>query len=63
MDEFLKEFENPEVPREDQQQQHQQRDVIDEPILEEPSRLQDSAMEASRTNLDESAMPPTTSGS
>lgn len=28
MDEFLKEFENPEVPREDQQQQHQQRDVI-----------------------------------
>uniref|UniRef100_A0A8D0PEY9 RAD21 cohesin complex component n=1 Tax=Sus scrofa TaxID=9823 RepID=A0A8D0PEY9_PIG len=58
LDEFLKEFENPEVPREDQQQQHQQRDVIDEPILEEPSRLQDSAMEASRTNLDESAMPP-----
>lgn len=28
MDEFLKEFENPEVPREEQQQQHQQRDVI-----------------------------------
>ncbi|VTJ75588.1 Hypothetical predicted protein [Marmota monax] len=58
LDEFLKEFENPEVPREDQQQQHQQRDVIDEPILEEPSRLQESVMEASRTNLDESAMPP-----
>ncbi|XP_059971982.1 double-strand-break repair protein rad21 homolog [Mesoplodon densirostris] len=57
LDEFLKEFENPEVPREDQQQQQQQRDVIDEPILEEPSRLQES-MEASRTNLDESAMPP-----
>lgn len=57
LDEFLKEFENPEVPREDQQQQHQQRDVIDEPILEEPSRLQES-METSRTNLDESAMPP-----
>ncbi|XP_058899571.1 double-strand-break repair protein rad21 homolog [Kogia breviceps] len=57
LDEFLKEFENPEVPREDQQQRHQQRDVIDEPILEEPSRLQES-MEASRTNLDESAMPP-----
>ncbi|XP_019569808.1 double-strand-break repair protein rad21 homolog isoform X2 [Rhinolophus sinicus] len=58
LDEFLKEFENPEVPREDQQQQHQQRDVIDEPILEEPSRLQESVMETSRTNLDESAMPP-----
>ncbi|XP_023373962.1 double-strand-break repair protein rad21 homolog [Otolemur garnettii] len=58
LDEFLKEFENPEVPREDQQQQHQQRDVIDEPILEEPSRLQESTMETSRTNLDESAMPP-----
>jgi hypothetical protein len=28
LDEFLKEFENPEVPRDDQQQQHQQRDVI-----------------------------------
>ncbi|KAI5948152.1 Double-strand-break repair protein rad21 [Manis javanica] len=56
LDEFLKEFENPEVPREDQQ--HQQRDVIDEPILEEPSRLQESVMETSRTNLDESAMPP-----
>ncbi|MXQ92776.1 hypothetical protein E5288_WYG010664 [Bos mutus] len=39
LDEFLKEFENP------------------EPILEEPSRLQES-METSRTNLDESAMPP-----
>ncbi|KAM5211156.1 double-strand-break repair protein rad21 homolog isoform 2-T2 [Hipposideros larvatus] len=58
LDEFLKEFENPEVPRDDQQQQHQQRDVIDEPILEEPSRLQESVMEASRTNVDESAMPP-----
>nr|KAF6426762.1 RAD21 cohesin complex component [Molossus molossus] len=58
LDEFLKEFENPEVPREDQQQQHQQRDVIDEPIVEEPSRLQESVMETSRTNMDESAMPP-----
>ncbi|KAM9198088.1 double-strand-break repair protein rad21 homolog isoform 2-T2 [Dugong dugon] len=58
LDEFLKEFENPEVPREDQQQQHQQRDIIDEPILEEPSRLQESIVETSRTNLDESAMPP-----
>uniref|UniRef100_A0A452RQV4 Rad21/Rec8-like protein N-terminal domain-containing protein n=1 Tax=Ursus americanus TaxID=9643 RepID=A0A452RQV4_URSAM len=58
LDEFLKEFENPEVPREEQQQQHQQRDVIDEPIVEEPTRLQDSVMETSRTTFDESAMPP-----
>ncbi|XP_005420747.1 double-strand-break repair protein rad21 homolog [Geospiza fortis] len=58
LDEFLKDFENPEVPREEQQQQQQQRDVIDEPIPEEPSRLQESMMEGSRTNLDESVMPP-----
>ncbi|EHB00247.1 Double-strand-break repair protein rad21-like protein [Heterocephalus glaber] len=60
LDEFLKEFENPEVPREDQPQPQpqQQRDVIDEPILEEPSRLQESVMETSRSNIDESAMPP-----
>ncbi|KAJ7395199.1 Double-strand-break repair protein rad21 like protein [Pitangus sulphuratus] len=58
LDEFLKDFENPEVPREEQQHQQQQRDVIDEPILEEPSRLQESMMEGSRTNLDESVMPP-----
>ncbi|XP_067386661.1 double-strand-break repair protein rad21 homolog isoform X1 [Emydura macquarii macquarii] len=58
LDEFLKDFENPEVPREEQPQQQQQRDIIDEPILEEPSRLQESMMEGSRTNLDESVMPP-----
>uniref|UniRef100_A0A2K5Q131 Rad21/Rec8-like protein C-terminal eukaryotic domain-containing protein n=1 Tax=Cebus imitator TaxID=2715852 RepID=A0A2K5Q131_CEBIM len=58
LEEFLKELENPEVPREDQQQLHQQHDVIDDPILEEPSRLQESVMEASRTNLDVSTMPP-----
>ncbi|XP_030074147.1 double-strand-break repair protein rad21 homolog isoform X2 [Microcaecilia unicolor] len=55
LDEFLKEFENPEVPREEQPQQ---RDVIDEPILEEPSRLQESVMEGSRTQLAEPVMPP-----
>ncbi|MBN3284991.1 RAD21 protein, partial [Polyodon spathula] len=55
LDEFLKEFENPEVPREEQLQQ---RDIIDQTILEEPSRLQDSAMEGSRTTLDESVLPP-----
>uniref|UniRef100_A0A2K5YDZ0 Rad21/Rec8-like protein N-terminal domain-containing protein n=1 Tax=Mandrillus leucophaeus TaxID=9568 RepID=A0A2K5YDZ0_MANLE len=58
LDEFLKEFENPEAPGEDQQQQHQQCDVFNEPILEEPSHLQESVMEASRTNLDESTMAP-----
>lgn len=68
LDEFLKEFENPEVPREEQQtlpqqpqqplQTQPQRDVIDEPILEEPSRLQETVIEGSRTVLDESVMPP-----
>ncbi|KAK6491539.1 double-strand-break repair protein rad21-like protein isoform X1 [Huso huso] len=55
LDEFLKEFENPEVQREEQLQQ---RDIIDQTILEEPSRLQDSVMEGSRTTLDESVLPP-----
>jgi cohesin complex subunit SCC1 len=32
--------------------------IADEPIIEEPSRLQDSVMEASRTTIEESAMPP-----
>ncbi|XP_075070087.1 double-strand-break repair protein rad21 homolog [Mixophyes fleayi] len=54
LDEFLKEFENPEVPREEMRQQ----DVIDQPILEEASRLQESLMEGSRTQLDETVMPP-----
>lgn len=53
LDEFLKEFENPDVPREELRQQ----DVIDQPILEEASRLQESMMEGSRT-LDETMMPP-----
>ncbi|EPQ02453.1 Double-strand-break repair protein rad21 like protein [Myotis brandtii] len=34
------------------------KELDNEPILEEPSRLQESVMETSRTNLDESAMPP-----
>ncbi|XP_069076749.1 double-strand-break repair protein rad21 homolog [Pleurodeles waltl] len=65
LDEFLKEFENPEVPREEQQPPQQQsqlpqqpRDIIDQPILEEPSHLQETIMEGSRTQLDETAMPP-----
>ncbi|MBN3299889.1 RAD21 cohesin complex component b [Amia ocellicauda] len=58
LDEFLKDLENPEVPREEQQPQ--QRDIIDHPIMEEPSVLQVSAMEGSRTTLDESIMPPPT---
>ncbi|XP_075681918.1 double-strand-break repair protein rad21 homolog [Rhinoderma darwinii] len=54
LDEFLKEFENPEVPREE----IRHLDVIDQPILEEASRLQESMMEGSRTQLDETVMPP-----
>jgi len=57
LDEFLKDLENPEVPREEAMSQ-QHRDVIDQTIMEEPSMLQASAMEGSRTTLDESAMPP-----
>ncbi|KAM6959491.1 RAD21 cohesin complex component b [Aplochiton taeniatus] len=60
LDEFLKELENPEVPREAGMTQ-QQRDIIDQTIMEEPSVLQASAMEGSRTSLDESAMPPPSS--
>ncbi|XP_077051910.1 RAD21 cohesin complex component b isoform X1 [Siphateles boraxobius] len=56
LDEFLKDLENPEVPREEVLSQ--QRDIIDQTILEEPSVLQASAMEGSRTTLDESVMPP-----
>ncbi|XP_077432119.1 double-strand-break repair protein rad21 homolog A-like [Vanacampus margaritifer] len=56
LDEFLKELENPEVPREDLMCQH--RDVIDQTIMEEPSMLAASAMEGSRTALDETVMPP-----
>ncbi|KAG8570217.1 hypothetical protein GDO81_011155 [Engystomops pustulosus] len=54
LDEFLKEFENPDVPREEMRQQ----DIIDQPILEEASRLQESMMEGSRSHLDETVMPP-----
>nr|XP_046181902.1 double-strand-break repair protein rad21 homolog A-like [Oncorhynchus gorbuscha]XP_046181903.1 double-strand-break repair protein rad21 homolog A-like [Oncorhynchus gorbuscha] len=53
LDEFLKDLENPEVPREEAMQ----RDIIDQTILEEPSVLQASTMEGSRTTLDESVMP------
>uniref|UniRef100_A0A8C4I4X2 Double-strand-break repair protein rad21 homolog n=1 Tax=Dicentrarchus labrax TaxID=13489 RepID=A0A8C4I4X2_DICLA len=56
LDEFLKELENPEVPREEVMSQH--RDVIDQTIMEEPSMLAASAMEGSRTTLDETVMPP-----
>ncbi|XP_029918866.1 double-strand-break repair protein rad21 homolog A-like isoform X2 [Myripristis murdjan] len=60
LDEFLKDLENPEVPREETMT-HQQRDIIDQTIMEEPSVLQASAMEGSRTTLDESVMPPPSS--
>ncbi|CAB1351325.1 unnamed protein product [Coregonus sp. 'balchen'] len=57
LNEFLKDLENPEVPREEAMQ----RDIIDQTILEEPSVLQALAMEGSRTTLDESVMPPPSS--
>ncbi|KAG7225438.1 hypothetical protein INR49_027432 [Caranx melampygus] len=60
LDEFLKDLENPEVPREDTTG-HQQRDIMDQTIMEEASALQTSAVEGSRTTLDESVMPPPSS--
>ncbi|XP_068567364.1 RAD21 cohesin complex component b [Cebidichthys violaceus] len=57
LDEFLKDLENPEVPREETAA-HQQRDIMDQTIMEEASVLQTSAVEGSRTTLDESVMPP-----
>ncbi|XP_049323531.1 double-strand-break repair protein rad21 homolog A isoform X2 [Astyanax mexicanus] len=56
LEEFLKELENPEVPREEQITQRS--DVIDQTIVEEPSMLQVSSIEGSRTALDETLMPP-----
>ncbi|KAK2830578.1 hypothetical protein Q5P01_018509 [Channa striata] len=57
LDEFLKDLENPDVPREETTSQ-QQRDIVDQTIMEEASVLQTSAVEGSKTTLDESAMPP-----
>ncbi|KAK7906975.1 hypothetical protein WMY93_015587 [Mugilogobius chulae] len=60
LDEFLKDLENSEVPREEttgQQQQHQQQDIMDQTLMEEASALQSAAVEGSRT-LDESVMAP-----
>ncbi|XP_054462438.1 RAD21 cohesin complex component b [Anoplopoma fimbria] len=57
LDEFLKDLENPEVPREETAG-HQQRDIMDQTIMEEASVLQTAAVEGSRTTLDESVMPP-----
>ncbi|XP_070778051.1 RAD21 cohesin complex component b [Enoplosus armatus] len=60
LDEFLKDLENPDVPREETAG-HQQRDIMDQTIMEEASVLQTSAVEGSRTTLDESVMPPPSS--
>ncbi|XP_036950063.1 double-strand-break repair protein rad21 homolog A-like isoform X2 [Acanthopagrus latus] len=60
LDEFLKDLENPEVPREETAG-HQQRDIMDQTIMEEANVLQTSAVEGSRTTLDESVMPPPSS--
>uniref|UniRef100_A0A671RIA8 Double-strand-break repair protein rad21 homolog n=1 Tax=Sinocyclocheilus anshuiensis TaxID=1608454 RepID=A0A671RIA8_9TELE len=56
LEDFLKELENPEVPREEVLGHRSE--VIDQTIMEEPSMLQASSMEGSRTALDESMMPP-----
>ncbi|KAM9838152.1 double-strand-break repair protein rad21 homolog A-like [Aulostomus maculatus] len=60
LDEFLKDLENSEVPREETTGQ-QQRDIMDQTLMDEASVLQTSAVEGSRTTLDESAMPPPSS--
>ncbi|XP_032437491.1 RAD21 cohesin complex component b [Xiphophorus hellerii] len=60
LDEFLKDLENPEVPREEAAA-HQQRDIMDQTITEEANALQTLAVEGSRTTLDEAAMPPPSS--
>ncbi|XP_072226851.1 RAD21 cohesin complex component b isoform X2 [Leuresthes tenuis] len=57
LDEFLKDLENPDVPREETAA-HQQRDIMDQTIMEESGALQTAAVEGSRTTLDESVMPP-----
>ncbi|XP_037329535.2 RAD21 cohesin complex component b isoform X2 [Pungitius pungitius] len=57
LDEFLKDLENPEVPREETAG-HQHIDIIDQTLMEEASVLQASAVEGSRTTLDETVMPP-----
>uniref|UniRef100_A0AAX7UF41 RAD21 cohesin complex component n=1 Tax=Astatotilapia calliptera TaxID=8154 RepID=A0AAX7UF41_ASTCA len=57
LDEFLKELENPEVPRDEVLTQHRD-EIMSLPIMEEPSILAASAMEGSRTALDETVMPP-----
>ncbi|XP_026139023.1 double-strand-break repair protein rad21 homolog [Carassius auratus] len=56
LEDFLKELENPEVPREEVLGHRSE--VIDQTIMEEPSLLQASSMEGSRTALDETMMPP-----
>uniref|UniRef100_A0A672H695 Double-strand-break repair protein rad21 homolog A-like n=1 Tax=Salarias fasciatus TaxID=181472 RepID=A0A672H695_SALFA len=56
LDEFLKELENPEVPRDDVMSLN--RDIIDQAIMEEASVLAPSTIEGSRTSLDETVMPP-----
>uniref|UniRef100_A0AAV2K0H6 BED-type domain-containing protein n=1 Tax=Knipowitschia caucasica TaxID=637954 RepID=A0AAV2K0H6_KNICA len=56
LDEFLKDLENSEVPREETTAPQQQ-GIMDQTLMEEASTLQSAAVEGSRT-LDESAMPP-----
>lgn len=60
LDEFLKDLENSEVPREESAgQQQQQQGVMDQTLMDEASALQASGVEGSRT-MEESVMPPPT---
>lgn len=59
LDEFLKDLENSEVPR-DETTGQQQRDIMDQTLMDEANALQISTVEGTHT-LDESAMPPPSS--
>lgn len=59
LDEFLKDLENSEVPREEIVGQQQQ-SIMDQTLMEEASALQTSAMEGSRTMDDAVMAPPAT---
>ncbi|KAM8882911.1 double-strand-break repair protein rad21 homolog A-like [Synchiropus picturatus] len=61
LDEFLKDLENSDVPREEASA-HQQKEIMnDQTLLEETRPLQTSAVEGSRTIPDETVMPPPSS--
>ncbi|XP_053717873.1 double-strand-break repair protein rad21 homolog A-like [Synchiropus splendidus] len=61
LDEFLKDLENSEVPREEASTNQQREIMNDQTLLEETRPLQTSAVEGSRTIPDETVMPPPSS--